>query len=104
MTHALFAYCGVHGRNCRKTKTSNPGTKSGQGRPIGFLAAWLLRASEEGCGVRDAHRDCANEQEFGSEERSAGGHMFAGFPGSRIFLDLECPGAQEGEGEPPDFA
>ena len=104
MTHALIAYCGVHGRNCRKTKTLNPGTKSGLGRPIGFLAAWLLRASEEDCETRDAHRDCGHEKEFGFEERSAARHMFAGLPGSRIFLDLECPGDEEGDGEPQDFA
>ena len=26
---------------CRKTRTSKPGAKPGQGRPLAFLAAWL---------------------------------------------------------------
>lgn len=32
-----------HGARCTKTRTSVAGRKQGQGRPLGFLAAWLAR-------------------------------------------------------------
>ena len=35
--------CDGHGL-CRKTRTSRPGRRSAQGRPLGFLVAWLVKA------------------------------------------------------------
>ncbi|CAE7193763.1 unnamed protein product, partial [Symbiodinium sp. CCMP2456] len=46
----LIARCGVHGENCRRrraTTSSHLPRLRGQGRPIGLLVSWLMRAHEE---------------------------------------------------------
>ena len=54
----LRAHCSVHGEKCvrqRTTRASEAMFRTGQGRPIGLLVSWLLRAPE--AETRTAHRD-----------------------------------------------
>ena len=37
----LVSHCSFHSGNCRRTRTTKPGRKASQGRPMGELAAWL---------------------------------------------------------------
>ena len=43
----MTAFCSAPGHvECRKTRTARPGIRPGQGRPLGFLMAWLEKGHE----------------------------------------------------------
>jgi len=53
----LYAVCpcqAAHGK-CVKTRTCKSGSKPGQGRPLGFLVAWLRAAARAGMETKAAH-------------------------------------------------
>ena len=53
----MYAVCpckGTHGA-CIKTRTCNPGRRRGQGRPLGFLAAWLRESTHPGLATKAGH-------------------------------------------------
>ena len=50
--------CALHGLRCRKTRVATPAAESSkkyksQGRPLGYLTAWVLAHAEYTC--KDAH-------------------------------------------------
>ena len=92
----LYAVCGCkrHG-SCVNTKTCNAGAKKGQGRPIGYLVAWL----QAGC--RHEGKDQHMPHEVTHEDRVRARHFFYTLPGSIDFLNTErLP--YDGEGSEPE--
>ena len=90
----LVAHCSIHPKNCRKTRTAKPGRNSGQGRPIGFLAAWLDAA--------EAHEDgrAHNSQcQPSLEDRQKARAHFKQLPGAANLLQFE---RQQEAGEPEE--
>ena len=77
----LVAYCGIHGRSCRKQRTTNASRKAGSGRPLGWLAAWLL------AGHRSASRVAGRALVAASD----GGDVLAVFEAPRLDIDPEEP-------------
>lgn len=91
----FYAACSRHG--CRVTRTSTArASKPAQGRPLGFLTAWLqspCRSTREHCSPA--------AKVFSYEERLAARRRFAEKPGARLLLALERPaGGSEPDGEP----
>ena len=53
----MYAVCpckGTHGA-CIKTRTCNPGRRRGQGRPLGYLAAWLRESTHADLATKADH-------------------------------------------------
>lgn len=49
--YAICSECD-HGKRCRKVRTAKYSkTKRGQGRPLGYLCAWLARGDEHSCAI-----------------------------------------------------
>ena len=80
----FYAVCGVasHG-SCIKTKTAKDGPKRGQGRPLGFLSAWLR------CGPACANKAEHMPKKVSLEQRQAGRDMVMVSKNARTFLELE---------------
>jgi hypothetical protein len=93
----FYAYCKRPGHErCRKNKTSHKGSKPGQGRPLGFLGAWLLSASLYT--DRDLHfHDFVCDFEMRRESRD----MLKDCPGYAVLAAQERP-AEDDEGSEPD--
>ena len=59
-SQSIIALCARHGPECRRTRTVREPVKvfahnTGQGRPIGLLAAWLVEGEHHD--TSEAHRD-----------------------------------------------
>ena len=60
----------AHGKRCRSTRSAHEGRKRAQGRPLGFLAAWVLQAMD--FPTAQAHqRNCKPSQADRSRARHA---------------------------------
>lgn len=98
----FYAVCGrgCHGKLCRKVRTSRGSQdthKSAQGRPLGFLAAWLLGGASEAVDTADAHKwgvACTRE------ERVAARARLAACPGAEGLMSYERA-RRDGEPEEP---
>jgi len=87
------------GPACRKVRTAAPGTKAGQGRPCGWLAAWLLGHMEYE--DREAHfRLCDPDLEMRLYARGVLQASEAG----RLLLACERPKADDESSEPEVLA
>ena len=89
----MVAFCRMHTADCRKRRTLKPSsTNSSQGRPIGYLTAWLLD-----CRNHDSSISHKTHFTPSYEERLEGRRVFQSTPGSAEFAMLERP---QGDGEP----
>ena len=83
-----------HGR-CVATRTSNPGSKKSKGRPLGFLAAWLL--SHAGCLTQADHVfGCRPSKVLRARAR----RDLARSPNAASFFQKEAPKDDGDESEP----
>ena len=93
----VYATCRAPGHgSCIKTKTAKPGPKIGQGRPLGYLAAWL-KAGPSFVGSKADHMKYIPS----FDERRAARRGVAHIPGVRTLFEAER--VPEGdEGSEPD--
>jgi len=93
----FFALCGLHsvaGVPCCLTRTSNPGRRKGQGRPLGLLSAWLQDPdSHAGTSIVGWARPSFDERVTARAELEA-------VPGSEALFEQERP-PKDGEGDEP---
>ena len=95
----MCAYCAVHGEACRRTRAAYAGPKPGQGRPLGYLAAWLLHAAEY-TAVEHSDRRLV----LSRERRVAARHALHDIPNSAKLFEKERGPPHPGEdGEPDNF-
>ena len=97
----LYATCPnkAHG-SCILTRTLKSGPRRGQGRPVGFLCAWLRAACRGDCALKADHM----KYKPPFAERSEARHCLYALPGCEELLEKERV-AREGEGsEPEEFA
>lgn len=93
----FYATCGVHGARCRKTKTSNASLRNpAQGRPCGFLRAWLLRAGD--FSTADEHKWMCHPS---FEERQSARQSLLNDPAAAALLSHERQ-QRSGEGPEPE--
>ena len=60
----MTAFCSTPGHlECRKTRTARAGIRPGQGRPLGFLMAWLEKGHEHADQQAHVHRCRVTHQE-----------------------------------------
>ena len=94
------AYCGRH-ENCEKTRACNePGPRSsnpGQGRPLGFLLAWLKEQNQRTSAYEHVHSTLAHLQ---YETRRASRISFRSLPNADHFARRERP-KRSGEDDEP---
>ena len=89
----MVAFCRRHTSDCRKSKTLKPSsTNPSQGRPIGYLTAWLLDGRNHDSSV--SHKSLFTPSH---QERLEGRRVFQSAPGSDAFARFERPQA---DGEP----
>jgi hypothetical protein len=89
-TNTIVAHCKfeVHG-DCRKNRTCSGGRVGGlggQGRPIGFLMAWLQRQDQHECRQTHVH---VPANLVTHADRVAGRHLFMTLPGAQEFSQHE---------------
>ena len=94
----LIAECRSPGHEkCRKHRTCKPGVREQQGRPIGFLAAWLKRRA--GFHTHVTHLQVGW---ISKEDRDAARAAFEAMgPDALALLQYERP-LRPGEGREPD--
>jgi len=92
----FYAVCS-HGSRCRMTRTRlASGTRPNQGRPLGLLAAWLLKPQAD-----KASHTLRWNKVFAYDERVAARQQFALAACADLLLGLERPArADEPDGEP----
>ena len=97
------AVCRLHedcaGKGCRVTRTSKANPKRPQqGRPLGFLSAWLIA----GCDLcLESHRDKFWQAHgFTKESRSAAREFLKGLPNGRELMAKERAKLDEELSEP----
>ena len=98
----MYAHCPCreeHGAKCIKTKTCLEGRKKAQGRPIGFLTAWLMGACSERL-KESTHAKYVPTL----EQRRAARRLVHLVPGAKAFFDRERPArAEAGEDSEPEL-
>ena len=94
----LVAYCGIHGRSCRKQRTTNASRKPGSGRPLGWLAAWLLAGHQSAS--RDEH---FYDVDHTLASRVAGRALVAASDGGDVLAVFEAPRLDIDPEEPLEF-
>ena len=85
-----------HGRRCTRTRTSIPGRRPGQGRPLGYLVAWLADGREHD--NREGHQTA---KRFEYAMRALCRDVFSHAAGSELLLAEERE-PEPGEGEEPE--
>ena len=94
----LIARCGVHGDECRRRRVTIPSELPrlrGQGRPIGLLVSWLMRAHE------DTSQGHVKMKPSPLGDRVAAREAFYAMEGGRVFADAYEREQHEGEQEEP---
>ena len=94
----MYAVCSVreHGA-CMKTRTCQSGHRPGQGRPAGFLGAWLKAGAA--CATREEHMAVAVTLE---QRKAARAELALAFRGADL-LEYEAPKKDGEESEPEIF-
>lgn len=96
-TSRFFTVCSAH-EACTRTRTSNPSErKKAQGRPLGYMAAWLLAPAatkEEHIRIVPSHEDRAQARRL----------LRALAPGFEELESYERPQEQDEESEPEGLA
>ena len=99
VSSTMQAYCPKHGSDCRKTRTVKPGRQEHQGRPLGFLLAWL-----EGCanhGTR--HQHIHEHRRYPHAVRAAAREQFMRREGASAFAEYERDRRENEGSEPLNF-
>ena len=95
----FIAFCDTHKKNkCtmqRSAEEHAKGTNSAQGRPLGFLMAWLKDGLDNDY---EHHHECSRFQ--GYDERCEGRVVLGGTPGGAALISEERP-QRDGEGVEP---
>jgi len=95
----FYAICTAHG--CRLTRRCTASaSKPAQGRPLGYLTAWLLRGLL--CDSRDEHMDAEQRRGIPHTERADARQWLALQPGGANLLRLERQ-PRDGEGPGPEL-
>ena len=99
----LVAVCDVHGHKCTKARSLEEHrpdwrASAGQGRPVGFLVAWLSHASDAVCPNAWSHKW---DVEVSLEERTEQREKFEAMDGSRCITKYERD-RRAGEGPEPE--
>ena len=96
----VYAYCDDprHGGRgiCRKSKTSAPGRKAGQGRPCGLLLAWLWQHVD--ADTRELHKHSVPEW----EDRIHARQVLADTVAGRLLLEQEAPKGDAADDSEPE--
>eukprot|EP00971_Amphidinium_carterae_P349117 6490853-Amphidinium_carterae.1 len=91
---SLYAHCSRH-KNCRKVRTTKAGTRRpGQGRPLGYLVAWLV-ASDLQIGLSAGEHEHYVPTLADRKEARA---LLRSMNGSDWLLNLERPANAEADG------
>ena len=98
----IVAHCTEHSEDCRKARTVKPSSapsRSGQGRPIGLLVAWLNDPDSHACaqGISAAHTRTSVPR---YQDRLTAREAFNQIPGSSIFAQHERPRRANEDEEP----
>ena len=94
----MTAYCGFH-EGCKRSKTLREGRKHAQGRPIGFLWAWLAVAPL--CDSKEEHENFQERREFNCRRDAR--QDFAARADCASWLEAERkPRTDTGEGDEPE--
>lgn len=100
----FYAICSNerHGKLCRKARSARPSSdlirRSAQGRPLGYLAAWLLAPTRSPCVSADEHKwlaPCNHQQRVAARE------ALKQCDGADVLFAYERP-LRPGEPEEPD--
>ena len=107
-SNLCYAYCDHEdhgGRNaCRKVRTMNPGRKMGQGKPLGFLLAWLWAGHEPECRAAGIHSRETHFSHCPSLEQRAGARVYLqGLPAGIVLLQKEGGNPNGDLPEPVEF-
>lgn len=92
----LSGCCLEHCDRCRREKVSHGGRGAGQGRPLGYLVAWLQRGAQHES--QRAHME--EETTIDLESRRAGRLWLRAFPSSAPLFAGERP-LRDGEEDGP---
>ena len=94
----ITAYCSYH-RGCKKSRTVREGRRLAQGRPLGYLWAWLQQAPNFTCPMaqKDHFSDKVSQQ---LEVRQAARREATTVPGVEAWLRAERP-CRDGEPDEP---
>ena len=95
------AHCAFHGDECRRQRTARPSdaaARSGQGRPLGLLVSWLLRAHE----AEGAQEHITMKASPLGDRQEARRHLY-GMRGGRAFANKyeRCRRMDEAEPDEP---
>ena len=80
----MYAQCGVHGRDCRLTRTLNGRGRLPQGRPLGLLTLFLQKSEDPECGSAEAHKRHFRDPQPWADRKAARAAFKA-----QDFLELE---------------
>lgn len=93
---AIQAKCTEPGHgDCRKQRTIKPGSKAGQGRPIGLLVSWLMQGSQFPSQAEHSH-SCKPSLDQRVEARN----VFMGLDEAESFLAFERAKGSNEDDEP----
>ena len=100
-SNVLTARCALDHGDCRKQRTCKGADRvSSQGRPIGFLTAWLLDGSSFPDSKSHVHQSAAGQA---LANRTRGRELFMSHPGSQLFARHERAQRPGEPVEPVDF-
>lgn len=97
----FVAECEVHGKSCKRTRTATASKMqkhSAQGRPLGFLAGFLMKCSASGS-IEEHYKSASK---LSHTERVAARAEFGQILGSARLLSMERP-QMPGEGPEPEL-
>ena len=99
-SNVIQAHCRRDGHSdCWRERTCAAGRRKGQGRPLGFLTAWLLQGAARISGQEHVHRSRATHA-----ERVAGREHLATLEGSGQLFDKERERVDGEPEEPVNFS
>jgi len=92
------AYCGDpnHGIDCNKSRTSHSGHRRSQGRPLGFLLAWIMQGDEHAARHDHVHFSRAPSKRSRKYARA----LLMTFYGADLIAELERPKRDDESDEP----
>ena len=101
----FFAVCALHGHDCKRSRASTEAAAKnilrnpGQGRPLGLLAAWLMKGARH----KDSfsHKNCMST--IARSERVDARKLLKTSPGFHEFSELERAKFSGEDSEPDDI-
>ena len=90
----FVAKCYCHdGEDCEKSRVARVGKKAGQGKPLGYLAAWLAYAHNTAC-EKDRHQEVGKPGNIGFDARENAREQLYKVPGAATLFGFEKPNDQ----------